>query len=238
MSGADVRRRRRGAKTRLSEVAPTALRASSWALGGAVLVALCSVVWLHGRVPPEPRGLGAESSGAASPIAATPAVDALTVARRETPSTSPVAEIMEPRSTPSALANDMVAPAGGAPDDLVAGPHGENLVPGAKPHPISAEHQRRFREVGIVDSAWEALEARDFARARKLIDEHQREYGGENGDLDEGMSLLADCLARPSAETRGRAQRFYDEETYSTARRRIRRWCLAPDLAQLGAPPR
>jgi hypothetical protein len=166
--------------------------------------------------------LGAESSRAVEPIAAPP-VDALIAARGETSST---------------LADDSHALAGGAPDDLIAGPRDENLVPGAKPHPISGEHQRRYREVGIVDSAWEALEVRDFSKARKLIDEHRREYGGENGDLDEGMSLLADCMERPSAETRGRAQRFYDEEIYSTARRRIRRWCLAVDMAQLGAPPR
>jgi hypothetical protein len=113
-------------------------------------------------------------------------------------------------------------------EDLIAGPSSENLVPGAKPHPITAEHQRRHREVSLIESAWAALEARDFARARALIEEHRRDYDGENGDLDEGMSLLADCMQSPSAETRSRAQRFYDEETYSTARRRIRRWCLTP----------
>jgi hypothetical protein len=172
------------------------------------------------------------------PFAAPSAVEALIVARGETSSPPRVAEITEHRVTPSELTDDTHALAGGASDDLIAGPLDENLVPGAKPHPISAEHQRRYREVGIVDSAWEALEAKDFAKARKLIDEHRREYGGENGDLDEGMSLLADCMERPSAETRGRAQRFYDEETYSTARRRIRRWCLAVDMAQLGTPPR
>jgi hypothetical protein len=208
----------------------------SLSAAGSALVVVCIFAWLRSRAAPPPLS-GVESSRAVEPIAAPPTmVDGLTVAPGEKASAPVVAEIVAPASTP--LANDTHALAGNAPADLIAGPHDENLVPGAKPHPISAEHQRRYREVGIVDSAWEALETRDFAKARKLIEEHRREYGGENGDLDEGMSLLADCMEHPSAETRGRAQRFYDEETYSTARRRIRRWCLAVDMAQLGAPLR
>ena len=129
-----------------------------------------------------------------------------------------------------ALPSDESAETGAPPAerDLIAGPRDENRVPGAKPHPLTEEHLRRYREMSLIESTWTALEQRDFANARQLIEQHRLEYHGENEDLDEGMSLLADCMQHPSAETRARAQRFYDEETYSTARRRIRRWCLEP----------
>ena len=111
-------------------------------------------------------------------------------------------------------------------EDVIAGPRNENLVPGAKPHPVTPAHLYIHGEVHLIESAWTALERRDFAKARELVEEHHAAYAGRNDDLDEGISLLADCMEYPSEDTRSRAQRFYDEETYSTARRRIRRWCL------------
>jgi hypothetical protein len=184
-------------------------------------------------VPAEPLGQRAESKTAIEPMA-TPRAAAEAIAQNEEPSARLVPVISMPSAPPLAAPSEANVFGDRAPHDLVAGPNDENLVPGAKPHPITAEHQRLYREVGIVDAAWDALEARDFVKARLLIDEHRRRYAGENSDVDEGMSLLADCMQHPNAETRGRAQRFYDEVTYSTARRRIRRWCLATDVAELG----
>jgi hypothetical protein len=95
------------------------------------------------------------------------------------------------------------------------------------PHPLTEEHLRRQQEVTEISQAYEALEARDFARARQLVREHRTtSVGRHHDDIDEGLSLLADCMERPGSDTRGRAQRFYDEATYSTTRRRVKRWCL------------
>jgi hypothetical protein len=93
-------------------------------------------------------------------------------------------------------------------------------------HPITPEHLRLYRDVDLLDAAWQALKARDFPRARASLAQHKSEYPSAHDDLNEGLSLLADCMEQPSAQTRERAQRFYDEQTHSMARRRIRRECL------------
>ena len=96
-------------------------------------------------------------------------------------------------------------------------------------HPITAEHLRMYRDVDLLDAAWRALEHGDFAQARATLAQHAREYPNAAGDdLQDGLTILADCMQRPTAATRERAQRFYDEQTQSMARRRIRRACLAP----------
>ena len=200
------------------------VRVAMGALGAALFV-VGLLAWFRARsVPAEPLASREAPNVAAhvvsEPRAAPPREVAPAPAEPSFPVQRPIA-LARSSSETNTLAT-------AARDDLVAGPRNENLVPGAKPHPITSEHERRYREVSLLDAAWDALEAKDFARARHLIDEHRRDYGDENADLDEGMSLLADCMEHPTAETRARAQRFYDEETYSTARRRIRRWCLAP----------
>jgi hypothetical protein len=98
--------------------------------------------------------------------------------------------------------------------------------PGMLPHPITREHIRMYRDVELLDAAWQALKRRDFEKARVLLREHASEYASGPDDLRDGLTLLADCMQHPSPEGRARAQRFYDEQTASTARRRIRRYCL------------
>ena len=98
--------------------------------------------------------------------------------------------------------------------------------PGMLPHPITAEHLRIYRDVDLLEGTFAALKRRDFARARSLLDQHAREYASGYDDLQDGLSILADCMETSSAEARERAQRFYDQHTESTARRKIRRHCL------------
>jgi len=93
-------------------------------------------------------------------------------------------------------------------------------------HPITAEHLRMYREDELLNGAWRALRRREFARARELVTTHQSEYPASKEHMDEGLLLLADCMERPSAETRAKAQAFYDTKTFSPMRRRLRRLCL------------
>jgi hypothetical protein len=85
---------------------------------------------------------------------------------------------------------------------------------------------RIYRDVDLLDDAWQALKARDFTRARAALTRHRSEYPSAFDDLNHGLSLLADCMEQPTDAARARAQDFYDEHTYSMARRRIRRECL------------
>ena len=93
-------------------------------------------------------------------------------------------------------------------------------------HPITADHLRLHRDVDLLDAAWQALKAGDFERARAALAEHRREYPSERDDLNDGLTILSDCMEYRSAEARARAQQFYDEQTHSMVRRRIRRECL------------
>src|SRR5689334_7993645 len=136
----------------------------------------------------------------------------------------PVSRLPIPAKTPE-VAFTARAFAGPGPDD----PAG----PGLLPHPITAEHLRIYRDVDLLEGAFRALERRDFVRARDLLAQHAREYASGYDDLQDGLTILADCMERPVAETRERAQQFYDRHTASTARRRIRRHCLE----QVPAPP-
>ena len=95
------------------------------------------------------------------------------------------------------------------------------------PHPITVEHVRMYRDVELLDAAWRALEQRDFARAHSLLREHAAEYASSGyDDLNDGLTILTECLEHPGPAIRAHAQRFYDTHTASTARRKLRRYCL------------
>lgn len=93
-------------------------------------------------------------------------------------------------------------------------------------HPLSAEHRALYRDSDLLDASWRALQAHDFERAREVLAQHRAESTRTHDDLNDGLTILADCMQHPSATARERAQRFYDEQTFSMARRRIRRYCL------------
>jgi hypothetical protein len=130
--------------------------------------------------------------------------------------------------SPAVLAADETAVPTDPYAGMYAGPGPDDPAgPGMLPHPITAEHVRLYRDVELLDGAWQALKRRDFQQARVLLRQHSSEYGSTGyDDLNDGLTLLADCMERPSATTRERAQRFYDERTASTARRKIRKHCL------------
>jgi hypothetical protein len=95
-----------------------------------------------------------------------------------------------------------------------------------RPHPITPEHLRRYRDVDLLRAAEIAIKAGNFAEARALVAQHHRELDGMSAPEEEGLLLLADCAEQRSASNMARVQRFYDEHSDSTLRRRLRRSCL------------
>jgi hypothetical protein len=120
-------------------------------------------------------------------------------------------------------------------EGMYAGPGPDDPAgPGMLPHPITPEHVRIYRDVELLDSAWQALKRRDFERARSLLREHASEYASSSyDDINDGLTILADCMEHPSATTRERARRFYAQRTASTTRRRIRKHCLEDESSGL-----
>jgi hypothetical protein len=120
-------------------------------------------------------------------------------------------------------------------EGMYAGPGPDDPAgPGMLPHPITPEHVRIYRDVELLDSAWQALKRRDFERARSLLREHASEYAASGyDDINDGLTILTDCMEHPSASTRERARRFYEQRTASTTRRRIRKHCLEDESSGL-----
>jgi len=108
-------------------------------------------------------------------------------------------------------------PAG--PDD----PHPNTFV---HPHPITPAHKRIFRENALLYQLNEAMDGREPARLRGLLKEYRDEYPEDPHEMQEGYTLIADCIEHPSEQTRTAARRYYDEEIASTLRRFVMRHCL------------
>jgi hypothetical protein len=95
-----------------------------------------------------------------------------------------------------------------------------------RPHPITSEHLRLYRDVDLLRAADAAIAKADYERARALLAQHHRDLPGMSSVEEEGLLLLADCAQQPSADNVARVQDFYDEHTESSVRRRLRRVCL------------
>jgi hypothetical protein len=96
------------------------------------------------------------------------------------------------------------------------------------PHPINAERRRIQHELQLSSALSDAMAIKDVPRMRELLAEYRREHANDEHKLQEGYSLIADCIERPGEATRAAAQRYYDLERASTLRRFVRRACLEP----------
>jgi hypothetical protein len=97
---------------------------------------------------------------------------------------------------------------------------------GMLPHPLTAEHKRIFRENNLIGDLNGAMDVKDAAGLRALLQQYREEYPEDAHVLADGYELIANCLERPGLETRAAAQRYYDEQLDSGLRRYIRRHCL------------
>jgi hypothetical protein len=64
----------------------------------------------------------------------------------------------------------------------------------------------------LYESVDALLQASELEKARKLLDEDQARYGDDLApewrDLEQSYRLIADCLEKPTAQRRSRAQAF------------------------------
>jgi hypothetical protein len=129
-----------------------------------------------------------------------------------------------PARVPSTIATGVVASNG-----LPLMPHApREAVPSGPvhPHPITAAHRRIYRENDLLHALNGALDAKDAAGMRRLLERYREDYPEDANELQEGYALIADCLEQPDPATVERAQAYYASETASTLRRYVRRHCL------------
>jgi len=94
------------------------------------------------------------------------------------------------------------------------------------PHPITAQHERIYRENNLTFALDGAVDVEDAPGIRRLLARYRDEFPEDSLVLQQGYAIIADCLEHPSSATRAAAQRFYDTELASALRRHVRRHCL------------
>jgi hypothetical protein len=104
--------------------------------------------------------------------------------------------------------------------------HAHERPPDGRPHPVTPEHLRLYRDVDLLRAAEAAIRTGRYDEARALVAQHRRELHGMSAPEEEGLLLLADCAEQRSPDNVARVRRFYDQHTDSMLRRRLRRSCL------------
>lgn len=94
------------------------------------------------------------------------------------------------------------------------------------PHPITATHERIYRENNLVGALNLAVDLEDPLRIRELVAQYRAEYPEDDHRLQDGYEIIADCLDRSDEVTRARARHFWETEIRSQTRRYVRRYCL------------
>jgi hypothetical protein len=94
------------------------------------------------------------------------------------------------------------------------------------PHPITPAHVRIAHENQLIQQLNDALDLRDAARMRPLVEEYARDFPDDPNAMVAGYQRIADCLEEPGERAREAAQTYYDRERASTLRRYVRRVCL------------
>lgn len=105
--------------------------------------------------------------------------------------------------------------------------HGEAIGP-SHPHPITPQHQRLFGENRLVGSIEGAMEIKDTAGMRRLLQQYRREYPEDDQEVQDGYAVIADCIDHPGASTRAAAERWIDSHNGSSVKRFVLRHCIEP----------
>jgi hypothetical protein len=134
-----------------------------------------------------------------------------------------------PASRQGADAGGARGPTSGGAEEPVRDPSPDDSHDGpVHPHPITEQHQRIFRENQLIGALDGAMDVRDGAGMRRLLQRYRQEYPDDPSALQSGYELIADCLEHPGPAARAAAQRYYDTERGSTLRRFVARHCLEP----------
>jgi len=97
------------------------------------------------------------------------------------------------------------------------------------PHPITPERELIQHELQLIGALNDALDLRDAARMRTLIDSYREFHPGDAERLQEGYERLADCIELADDGSRALAQSYYLSARASPLRRFIRLLCLTTD---------
>lgn len=98
----------------------------------------------------------------------------------------------------------------------------------AHPHPITPQHERIYAENRLVGGIEGAMEVKDVAGMRRLLEQYRREYPEDDQQVQDGYAVIADCIEHPGAGPRAAAERWLDAHNGSTAKRYVLRYCLEP----------
>lgn len=154
-------------------------------------------------------------------------------ASRSTPVTPPattVAAAPEPSATqPGAPAVELAA------DGIPIKPAGSEQSTeheAMHPHPIDDARRRIYHENNLNGAMMGAMNVGDFQGLRALIEEYRMDYPEDSLRLQEGYTIIADCLERLTPERQEHAREYWRTKRGSTVRRFIRRHCLDAPLAE------
>jgi hypothetical protein len=179
-------------------------------LVGTLLVCLAAIWYFArgGAEPPAPAPV-AEEEPAAAPVAAPAPV---------VPRPAP-----EPARPPAPDPEEVITS-----DGLPIMPvRGEASGP-SHPHPITPQHLRLFAENRFVAGIEGAMEIKDTAGMRRLLEKYRRDYPEDAQESQDGYAIIADCIDHPGADGRATAERWLDSHNGSPVKRFVLRYCIEP----------
>jgi hypothetical protein len=109
-------------------------------------------------------------------------------------------------------------------------PHDEDPRPPgyAHPHPITPKHRRIYAENGLIESLNGAMDVKDAAGLRRLLEKYRRDYPEDEWELQGGYAAVADCLDHPGAAARAAAKSWIETHNGSPLKRFVNRHCFEP----------
>jgi hypothetical protein len=132
------------------------------------------------------------------------------------PAGAPTATV-QPRSAHVSLASNLTPESASVNGEQAERPHA---------HPIDNERHRIYRENSLNMAMMGAMNVGDYVGLRALIERYRAAYPEDEYHLQEGYSLVADCLERLTVKRRDDAREYWRNNRGSLVRRFIRRHCL------------
>ena len=107
-----------------------------------------------------------------------------------------------------------------------------------QPHPINAARAAFAEQNSLFLEIERALSARDVARVKQLLEEHEQRLPDFDGGAEarQGYVAMARCIENPGAESRANGERFMAENRASPLRRKVRHACVGPRTPVLLPP--
>ncbi|HKU41256.1 MAG TPA: hypothetical protein VJR89_24000 [Polyangiales bacterium] len=150
---------------------------------------------------------------------------ALAPPRRE-PESAELAVVFAESPRPRAVSPVAAGAPALAKPQLTAARKAESAEVDSHPHPLTPEREHLQQELRLVAALNDAMDLGEATRMRELIERYRAHDPRDQQGLQAGYSVIAACLSSRDAETRARAQAYYDRERASVLRRYVRRHCL------------